>query len=272
MTAKFYNDFYNEDEANALIKGLLENRSLTELGLQYSNIGPRGANTIAEALLKNDSLTSLDLSENRLSDGETYSVSMTRVQVGRKGDDSESEGEGDRSEGEGEGDKSESEGEGDKSEGEGEGGESGGQQGNPSFNVGDKVIYQGREMIITNKDFHGELRLKPVSPNLSGIKNICKLLSVNRTLKSLNLSVLDLSTVDLPEKEMNKQTSVGRAGALALYRILSENRSLTSLKFENNNVGAYNVNILVGDALKVNPCFDLLTSTTTTSDPNGSFQ
>ena len=210
VIARFHND--NEDETNALIKGLLENRWLTELRLQWSYIGPRGANTIAEALLKNDSLTSLDLSENRLSDGEFQFVPMTRVQVG-------------------------------------------GRQRNPSLKVGDRVIYQGREMIITTKHTDGgggELNLKPVSPDLSGINSICNALRVNRTLKSLNLSVLDLSTYD--EEEMSKQTSVGKAGASALYRILSQNRSLTSLKFVNNNVGVYDFfHTLVGDALKVNP-------------------
>ena len=40
-----------------------------------------------------------------------------------------------------------------------------------SFNEGDRVIYQGREMIVSmGKDSDGDIKMKPVAPDLSGVK------------------------------------------------------------------------------------------------------
>ena len=54
-----------------------------------------------------------------------------------------------------------------------------------SFNEGDKVIYQGREMIVSQgKDSDGDIyiKMKPVAPDLSGVKALADAILVNASL------------------------------------------------------------------------------------------
>ena len=56
-----------------------------------------------------------------------------------------------------------------------------------SFDVGDKVIYQGREMIVSEgKDSGGDIRMKPVAPDVSGVKALADALLVNTSLTNLS--------------------------------------------------------------------------------------
>ena len=52
-----------------------------------------------------------------------------------------------------------------------------------SFNEGDKVIYQGREMIVSKgKDSDGDIKMKPVAPDLSGVQALADAILVNASL------------------------------------------------------------------------------------------
>ena len=74
-----------------------------------------------------------------------------------------------------------------------------------SFNVRDKVAYQGREMIVTRgKDSEGRIKMKPLEW-LSGIAAIADALRVNGALTSLNL------------QENNLGAEGGKAVAQALH-------------------------------------------------------
>ena len=81
-----------------------------------------------------------------------------------------------------------------------------------SFNVGDKVTYQGREMIVSRgKDSDGDIKMKPLEWS-SGIAAIADALRVNSVLTSLNL-------------EWN--LGIGDAGKAALREIAKDRPSLT---------------------------------------------
>ena len=93
-----------------------------------------------------------------------------------------------------------------------------------SFNQGDKVIYQGREMIITefaNTPSSAGFFIKPVAPDLSGIKAIADALSIDCSVTSLDLSAIELR----PE------------GAAALAAAIAVNGSLMRLDVKYNSLG-----------------------------------
>ena len=55
-----------------------------------------------------------------------------------------------------------------------------------SFNKVDKVMYQGREMIVSKgKDSVGDIKMRPAQPDLSGVKAIADALCVSGVLTSV---------------------------------------------------------------------------------------
>ena len=67
-----------------LVEMLKENKTLTELYLDYSGIGDEGAKELAEALLVNDTLTLLDLSGNEIGNEYTEVLrNLPRVKSGQ---------------------------------------------------------------------------------------------------------------------------------------------------------------------------------------------
>jgi hypothetical protein len=89
-----------------------------------------------------------------------------------------------------------------------------------SFEVGDKVTYEGREMIVSKgKDRDGDIRM--IDGGQSGVKAIAEAIRVTASLTSINL----------------KENNLGPAGAKALAPALRDSASVTSIDVGYNNIG-----------------------------------
>jgi len=61
-----------------------------------------------------------------------------------------------------------------------------------SFNVGDKVVYHGKEMIVSKgKDSDGDIKMKPI-PDLTGVIALADALQVNGSLTTLDVRSNDM--------------------------------------------------------------------------------
>ena len=82
-------------------------------------------------------------------------------------------------------------------------------QGSTSFSVGDKVTYQGREMIVSKgRDSDGEIKMKPVD-SLLAIEAIANALRVNGSLTKL---VVRYNGIDDAAKAALREAVKGRDG------------------------------------------------------------
>jgi len=87
-----------------------------------------------------------------------------------------------------------------------------------SFNVGDQVTYQGREMTISMAKYSGsDIEMN----DLSGIKELASAIAVSGSLTSLNL----------------RCNNIGPEGGKAVAEALRVNGSLTSLDVSDNHIG-----------------------------------
>jgi len=122
-----------------------------------------------------------------------------------------------------------------------------------SFNVGDKVVYQGKEMIVSKaKDRDGDLKMTNL-PDWSGLNALADAFRVNGALTSLDISnnrmgddgvklicealkqnsslkVLDLNA------SYTRGGEIGPQGAQYLVDMLSVNGGLTSIKMSGNDL------------------------------------
>jgi Ran GTPase-activating protein (RanGAP) involved in mRNA processing and transport len=122
-----------------------------------------------------------------------------------------------------------------------------------SFNVGDKVVYQGKEMIVSKaKDRDGDLKMTNL-PDWSGLNALADAFRVNGALTSLDISnnrmgddgvklicealkqnsslkVLDLNA------SYTRGGEIGPQGAQYLADMLSVNGGLTSIKMSGNDL------------------------------------
>ena len=122
----------------------------------------------------------------------------------------------------------------------------------PSFNVGDRVIYQGCEMIVSKGiDSDGEIKMV----NLSGVKALAHALRVNPSMTSLDISnngIGDEGVKSICEALKNNKTlkvldlnaskfiggEIGPQGAKYLAEMLVVNPSLTSIDLSLNSLGS----------------------------------
>jgi Ran GTPase-activating protein (RanGAP) involved in mRNA processing and transport len=243
--------------AAAIAEALKVNTSLTSLNLMMNNLGPEGAKALAAGVAVSSSLTALNLEDNRIcglrkeldrypwatrhdiqgvyQEWGTYTAngikaiaealktntSLTSLNLSKNS----LAGETDFIK---------------VTEVQGE-----------SFNVGDKVIYQGREMIISRpKDYYGAIKMRLIG----GVKAIAEALKVKTSLTSLDLGF----------------NNIGDDGAKVIAEALKVNTSLTSLilgsrndantalyaytygeNFESNNIGVKGA-IAIADMLCIN--------------------
>ena len=132
-----------------------------------------------------------------------------------------------------------------------------------STNVGDRVIYKGRELIVI-EGIKGSINMKPVTRDFSGLKALADVLT--KTHLAASLTKLSLAENQLDEQgtkiicealSTNQRLCVlnlngtrfggegfqqlgnigGRAGAQHVADMLSKNRSLTRLHAGFNNLG-----------------------------------
>jgi len=185
-------------------------RVLKELNLSFNRIGPTGATALADALKVNGVLTDLTLAGNKIRDqgaaaiaealrgnGVLNTLNLSRNNIGGgTGWIKASEVEGESKE------------------------------------VGAKVIYQGREMVVSvGVDKDGDLKLE----DPTGVIAIAKALEVNRVL----------TTLDLVNNQIREQ------GAAAIAEALRGNGVLTELDLADNDIGDKGATALAS-ALEVN--------------------
>ena len=79
-----------------------------------------------------------------------------------------------------------------------------------SFGVGDKVFYQGREMIVSKgKDKDGDIKMKPAVPDLSGITAIADAMRVSHSLTAADLQYNKLND---DSKQLVRESVKDRVG------------------------------------------------------------
>jgi NLR family CARD domain-containing protein 3 len=83
-----------------------------------------------------------------------------------------------------------------------------------SFNVGDKVVYEGKEMVVSKaKDNDGDIKMSTI-PDLAGIKSIADAIRVSPSVTSVDLSWNEL----------------GAEGAELLAPAIRDSTSVTSVR------------------------------------------
>ena len=113
-----------------------------------------------------------------------------------------------------------------------------------SFNLSDKVMYNGREMIVSQgKDGDGDIKMTPASRDLSGIKAISDALSVSASLTKMLVGwnklgdegtailcdALRKSTVTKVQELGLEVNEIGPEGAKAVAALCAAMASLTKI-------------------------------------------
>jgi hypothetical protein len=134
-----------------------------------------------------------------------------------------------------------------------------------SFNEGDKVVYQGKEMIVSKaKDRHGEIRMTSL-PDMSGLNALADAFRVNGGLTALDLSSNSLKDEGVSAVfeaiQINKETklaslnmhanSIGPMGAKSVAAMVAVIGALTKLSLAWNKLGEEGTEAIC-EALKQN--------------------